>query len=681
MKALLYRRFNSFTVAGTLLLNLCFTMSFCLESEARTGEYGDDLTELSLEQLMNIEVTSVSRRPQKLADAAAAVFVITREDIRRSGVTSIADALRMAPGIEVARIDANKWAVSSRGFNDRIANKMLVLFDGRTVYTPLFSGVFWDRQDTLLEDIDRIEVIRGPGATLWGANAVNGVINIITRPADETVGGLVTAGGGTMERGFGEARYGMKLGRNTSFRLFGKYLDRSNFVYSSGREAADGWHAVRGGFRMDSEPTKRDSLTVQGDIYDSRLGETFMVPQISPPYSSSFDSTTRVFGGNILSRWKHSFSELEDFTLQLYYDRSEQSFALVGEKRDIFDLDFQSRFHIGGRHEVVWGAGYRFSHDSIANTDFLTIVPASKDDHLFSAFVQDDITIIAGRLHLVLGSKFEHNDYTGFEMQPNVRLLWTPDNRLTLWGAISRAVRTPSRSDDGVRFDIQTIPPGAADNPGPVPVTVQVRGSADLKSEELVAYEFGCRIEPTDSISLDLATFYNVYSDLISATPGASSLAISPTPHAVSILDLTNRLDAYSYGAELAASVRVADWWRLNGAYTFLRIFLQGGQQATVSDTTADPEHQFSLRSSMDLGHNLELDLWLRYVDEIPSIGISSYVTLDTRLAWKPLKNLELSLVGQNLLHDRQAEFVSQVIPTKPSDVERGFYGKVTWKF
>jgi iron complex outermembrane receptor protein len=681
MKALLYRHDNSFTVAGTLLISVCLLLFFCRGSEAGTGEYGDDLTELSLEQLMNIEVTSVSRRPQKLADAAAAVFVISREDIRRSGVTSIADALRMAPGIEVARIDANKWAVSSRGFNDRIANKMLVLFDGRTVYTPLFSGVFWDRQDTLLEDIDRIEVIRGPGATLWGANAVNGVINIITRRADETVGGLVTAGGGTVERGFGGARYGMKTGKNTSFRVFGKYLDRSDFADSSGKETADGWHAVRGGFRMDSEPTERDSLTVQGDVYDSRLGETFIIPQFFPPYTNTFDSTTRVFGGNVLSRWKHAFSESADFALQLYYDRSEQSFALVGEKRDIFDLDFQSRFPIGGRQEVVWGGGYRFSHDRVANTDTLTFVPASKDDHLFSAFVQDDITLLANRLHLILGSKFEHNDYTGFEMQPNVRLLWTPDNRLTLWGAISRAVRTPSRSDEGVRFDIQAIPPGTADNPGPVPVLVQVRGSTDLKSEELVAYELGCRFEPADFVSVDLATFYNVYSDLISATPGASFPVISPTPHAVSILDLTNRLDAYSYGAELAASVRVSEWWRLNAAYTFLRIFLQGGQQATLSDTTADPEHQFSLRSSMDLGREVELDLWLRYVDEIPSIGISSYVTLDTRLAWRPWKNLELSLVGQNLLHDRQAEFVSQVIPTKPSEVERSFYGKMTWMF
>ncbi len=681
MNAFLCRIKHSFTGAGMLLVIACLSLSVCRETDARVGEHGDDLTELSLEQLMNIEVTSVSRKPQRLADAAAAVFVITREDIRRSGVTSIADALRMAPGIEVARIDANKWAVSSRGFNDRIANKMLVLFDGRTVYTPLFSGVFWDRQDTLLEDIDRIEVIRGPGATLWGANAVNGVINIITRRADETAGGLATAGGGNVERAFGGARYGMKPGKNTSFRLFGKYLDRSDFVDSSGNEAADGWHAVRGGFRMDSEPSGSDGLTIQGDIYDGRLGETFIVSQLTSPYSKEFDSTTRIFGGNVLSRWKHAFSESADFVLQLYYDRSEQSFALVGEKRDIFDLDFQSRFRFGGRQEIVWGAGYRFTHDRVANTDILAFNPASKDDHLFSAFVQDDIAIIAGRLHLILGSKFEHNDYTGFEMQPDVRLLWTPDSRLTLWGAVSRAVRTPSRSDEGVRFDIQTVPPATAGNPGPVPVLVEVRGSTDLKSEELVAYELGCRFEPADIISLDLATFYNVYRDLISATPGASLPSVSPVPHVVSILDLTNRQNAYSYGAELAAGVRVSDWWRLNAAYTFLRIFLQGGQLSALSETTADPRHQFSLRSSMDLGHDVELDLWLRYVDEIPSIGISSYVTLDTRLAWKPWKNLELSLVGQNLLHDRQAEFVSQVIPTKPSDVERGFYGKITWIF
>lgn len=667
--------------ARVLFILMCLILLGYPEGKSWAFEQAKDLTEMSLEQLMNIQVTSVSRKPQRIADAAAAVFVITQEDIRRSGVTSIADALRMVPGLEVARIDSNKWAVSSRGFNDRIANKMLVQIDGRTVYTPLFAGVFWDRQDTLLEDIDRIEVIRGPGATLWGANAVNGIINIMTKQADETLGGLVAAGGGTVERGFGAARYGVKLGEGTSMRLYGKYLDRSPFVDASGNETADGWHAVRGGFRMDSGLTHRDSLTIQGDVYDSRLGETFTVPRLDPPFSSTFDFTSSAFGGNILTRWKHAFSASADFALQLYYDRSEQSFALVGEKRDLFDIDFQSRFPIRGSQEIIWGAGYRFSHDRIANTETLTFIPSSKDDHLFSAFVQNDITIVDKHLHLILGSKFEHNDYTGFEVQPTARLLWTPDTKHTVWSAVSRAVRTPSRSDNGVRFDIQGIPPATLANPGPVPVIVQIRGSENLRAEQMIAYELGCRFEPSKSVVLDLATFYNVYKGLISATPGALFVTDFPTSHIVSLVDLSNRLDAKGYGVELAAGFRVAEWWRLNAAYTFLRMILHDDQQATLSSTTADPRHQFSLRSSMDIGHDIEFDLWLRYVDEIPSINVAGYVTLDARLSWNPWKNIELSLVGQNLLHDHFSEFVSQVIPTRPSDVVRSFYGKITWLF
>lgn len=673
---------NPASILAAFLLLLASLMPFAdSQGKAWAAWEAEDLTELSLEQLMNIKVTSVSRRPQRIADAAAAVFVITQEDIRRSGVTNIPDALRMVPGLEVARIDSNQWAVSSRGFNDRIANKMLVLFDGRTVYTPLFAGVFWDRQDTLLEDIDRIEVIRGPGATLWGANAVNGIINIITKQADDTLGGLVTAGGGTVERGFGGARYGLRLGKDTSLRIYGKYFDRSAFVDNSGNETSDSWHSVRGGFRLDSGPTRRDNLTVQGDIYDSRLGETFAIPELEPPFTSTINSTTKVFGGNILSRWKHAFSESADFTLQIYYDRTEQSFSLVGEKRDIFDVDFQSRLRAGSRQEIVWGAGYRFTHDRIANTDTLSFFPSSKDDQLFSAFVQDDIRIFGKQLHLIIGSKLEHNDYTGFEVQPTARLLWTPDKTHTVWAAVSRAVRTPSRSDDGVIFNIQSIPPGTTTPPSPLPVIVQVRGSKDLKAEELTAYELGFRFEPTKKAALDLATFYNVYKRLISASSGALLMESFPTPHIVGLLNLGNSMDADSYGVELAAAFRPVEWWRFNAAYTYLRMMLHGNGQVTLSETSADPRHQFSLRSSLDIARDVEFDLWLRCVDKIPSIGVAGYVTLDARLAWKPWKNVELSLVGQNLFHDRFSEFVSQVIPTRPSDVVRSFYGKITWTF
>ncbi|MRR07522.1 MAG: TonB-dependent receptor, partial [Deltaproteobacteria bacterium] len=392
-----------------------------------------NLSELGLEDLMNIQVTSVSKKEQKLSDAAAAVFVVTREDIRRSGATSIPEVLRMVPGIQVARLDANKWAVSARGFNDRFADKLLVLMDGRTVFTPLFSGVYWDVQDTMLEDIDRIEVVRGPGAALWGANAFNGVINIITKHSQETQGGLLSAGGGTEERGFGGARFGGRVGDDTYYRLYAKYFSRDAGVDASGDRGEDDWSVLRGGFRVDSDLSANDSVTVQGDIYRGKEGETYTIPLLIPPFSRTFDWDTDIAGSNILSRWTRTLSDTADMTLQLYYDRTERDMAIIGEDRDTIDVDFQNRFKCGSRHEIVWGWGYRFSHESITNKVAITFAPNRRSDNLYSFFAQDDISLIEDRLRLVLGSRFEHNEFTGWEIQPNIRLIWTPDYRQTVW--------------------------------------------------------------------------------------------------------------------------------------------------------------------------------------------------------------------------------------------------------
>jgi len=641
-----------------------------------------DYLSLGLEDLMNMTVTSVSRKSQPVSEAAAAVFVITQEDIRRSGATSIAEALRMAPGLEVARIDANKWAITSRGFNGRFANSLLVLFDGRIVYTPLFSGVFWDRQDTMLEDIDRIEVIRGPGAALWGANAVNGVINIITRPSGDTLGTLVTAAGGTKERATGAARYGRQLGEDSSVRLYGKYTDRGADDDVSGRDANNGWTALRGGFRFDSDPSPQNSLTLQGDLFKERLHETY-VNQV--PDLGSFNYTSPVFGTNLLSRWKHTFSESSDLDLQIYYDRTDMTLAVVDEKRDTFDMDFQSRFALTEAQEIVWGGGYRFTRDKIETpTSSLAIVPARQGTHLFSSFLQDNLTLLPERLHLILGSKFERNSYTGFEVQPNVRLIWTPSRQHTAWGAVSRAVRTPSRGEESFSLYQQGPAPG---------VLVHLIGNDRMQAEELIAHELGYRIEPSRVLSADLAVFYNRYRKLSIPQAGEPVFETSPEgPHLALPLTLGNFGRTQTCGLELATDYKARSWWRLRGAYTYLRIL------ATQTDPGAlfsgdvkreNPRHQLSLRSSMDLAKNVELDLWLRYVssleftDPVTSqpIPIAGYLTLDTRVAWKPCKELELSLVGQNLLQREHREFVPQQITTQATEVGRGFYGKVDWHF
>jgi iron complex outermembrane recepter protein len=652
--------------------------------QAPSEAAGSDYLTLGLEDLMNTTVTSVSRRSQRVSEAAAAVFVISQDDIRRSGVTSIAEALRMAPGIEVARIDANKWAISSRGLNGRFANKLLVLFDGRSVYTPLWSGVFWDRQDTVLEDIERIEVIRGPGAALWGANAVNGVINIITKSSGDTLGTLMSAGGGTHERGFGSARYGRQLGEDASVRIYGKYTSRAGLDDTSGQDGNNGWTALRGGFRLDAEPSTQNSLTLQGDLYKERLHETYVdiVPTLG-----SFNYTTPVFGANLLSRWKHTFSDTADLALQLYYDRTDTTLAVVDEQRDTFDVDFQNRFALTADQEIVWGGGYRYSGDTILNpSSSLNLSPVHQDTHLFSSFVQDNITLLPETLHFILGSKFEVNSYTGLEVQPNARLIFTPNRQHTLWGAVSRAVRTPSRGEQSLSL---YLPAGSFQG---LPLRGHLIGNDQLKAENLIAYELGYRVETTRGLTADLAAFYNVYRNFSIFRQGQAGFEAAPDgPHFAQPLTLGNFGRAETCGVELAADYKALSWWRLRGTYTWMRVLkTETDPGASFTNIQGEsPQHQVSLRSSMDLSRNIELDLWLRYVGalefrdspESASTPINRYLTLDTRVAWKPWKSLELALVGQNLLQKAHREYHPQLITTQPTSVGRGMYGKLTWQF
>jgi len=656
-------------------------------SPAETG--GADFLALGLEDLMNMTVTSVSRKSQRVSDAAAAIFVITQDDMRRCGVTSIAEALRMAPGLEVARIDANKWAISSRGFNGRFASKMLVLFDGRTVYTPLFSGVFWDRQDTMLEDIDRIEVIRGPGAALWGANAVNGVINIITRSSGDTLGTQVSAGGGTQEKAFGAARYGSQLGEDATFRLYGKYTNRNSMDDLSGRDANNSWTALRGGFRVDADPSVQNTFTLQGDVYHERLHDTYVD---SVPLGT-FSHASTVFGANLLSRWKHSYSDTADLDLQLYYDRTDTDLGIFTEVSDTFDIDFQNRFALSQAQEVVWGGGFRFSHDSTTSpTSDLTVTPASQDSNIASSFVQDNITLIPDRVHLILGSKFEINSYTGFEWQPNARAIWTPNRQHSVWGAVSRAVRTPSRGEQS--FSLYQPGPLVPRGPGlpPAQLLVHLAGNDQLQAEELIAYELGYRVEPTSTLSADLALFYNRYKKLSTLKSGATLEPAPQFPQQAALpLTLGNFGKAETCGLELAADYKALPWWRLRGAYSYLRILaIEAEQGAIFTNGKADsPQHQVSLRSSMDLAKSVEFDLWLRYVSALAftnasttaPIPVSSYLTLDARVAWKPWNRVELALVGQNLLQRSHQEFLSQQIATQATQVGRSVYGKVTWQY
>ena len=687
VRRLSFSQFCSLIVALLLLLGVV--------TSAHAAEPAADLMELSLEALMELQVTSVSKKPQKLANAAAAVFIITQEDIRRSGATTIADALRMAPGVQVAKMSSNKWAVSIRGINGRFANKLLVLMDGRTLYNPLFSGVYWEVQDTVMEDISRIEVIRGPSASLWGANAVNGIINIITKAASETQGGLVSAGGGTDERYFATGRYGGQLGKDTSYRLYAKHQNRDSGADATGGNGGDAWWTSRGGFRLDSRLTGNDNITLQGDYYDASLGETYTLypPSLaaSPNYATTVTPRSLMSGGNLLSRWQREISDTDAFILQFYYDRSERDMIILGEKRDILDIDFQHRFRFGSMQNLVWGGGYRFSHDMLSNTEIVSFADPHERTHLLNAFIHDEITLIPDKLALILGSRFEWNSYTHVEMQPNGRLLWTPTPQNTVWGAIGRGVRTPARGDHGITYNYRTLPVGDRNNPSPLPLRLEIDGSGSFKSEELIAYEVGYRTEPLPRVTFDLAAFYNVYDGLRVLRPGTSyTEPVGGMPsNAVQPFILANSMHGHAYGAELALGWTPLDWWRLQAAYSYLKLAMSLDAPSTDETNRRDaegdsPRHQLTLRSGFDLGRQVELDLWLRGVDRIDYIdgeSLAGYATMDVRLAWKPLKGLELALVGQNLFHDRTREFAPEFINTTPTEVQRSFYGKLTWQF
>jgi iron complex outermembrane receptor protein len=682
------------THLGQIVLMLSQMASISPWQPVHAGESIEDYLDMPLEALLSLEVTSVSKKKQRLSEVAAAVFVITQEDIRRSGVTSIPEALRMAPGIQVARLDANKWAITSRGFDTQFANKLLVMIDGRTVYTSSFSGVYWDAQDTLLEDVDRIEVIRGPGATLWGANAVNGVINIITRQADQTHGGLLVAAAGDEEKGIASLRYGAEIGADTDARVYLKYNDRdSSYATTLNDDANDDWQSLRGGFRVDGRNRQTDNWTVQGDIYDSDENQSINLWKdpanpanaVYAPYylAAGTPDTVDSSGWNLLGKWDHLFSEKSNATLQLYYDHTERSEVFIGQQHDTFDIDLQHHIRAFGNNEIIWGLGYRRIEDDFDNTFQVAFLPDTRTLNLSSAFIQDEIELLPQTLRLTVGSKYEHNDFTGTEIQPSIRLVWLPNARNTLWGSISRAMRTPSRVEYGSQVVAAIVPDFSTTPPTFNPI--YSIGNDAFESERLLAYEAGYRLQAMENLSVDLALFYNDYDNL----QNFEHTTVSPLPTNVYF---DNKLSAHSYGMELVIDWRPTEWWRLQTNYSFIDISSTLDNDSTDTDGInkvsegSSPKHQLSVRSMMDLGNKVNLDIWAYYVDDLEktsfsvNVPVPAYTSVNIRVAWRPLAKLELSLTGQNLLDDHHLEFVGENLLTR-TEVERSVYGQIRWDF
>ena len=621
----------------------------------------DDIGELSLEQLMQIDVTTVSGAAEEWFRSPAAIYVITAEDVRRSGAQSLAEALRLAPGVFVGRLNSQAYSIGTRGFSGALSAKTLVLIDGRSVYDPLFSGTFWNVQDVLLEDLDRIEVIRGPGPTLWGSNAVNGVINIITKSAKDTQGLYLSGIAGTEERAYGMFRYGTALSDHSWVRVYGKYFERDKTdhpVFGSGH---DDWDMYRAGFRFDSEGDDGSFLTVQGDAYHSdRIGEAVGVFVPDMHLTSMLDiRDVRNSGGNFLFRFGQESDE-SGWSLQGYYDRTERvSNVSFQVHRDTFDLEWRHRFLLGERHEIMWGLGARHTRDSTEDGFNIRFMPRSRSADTFSAFVQDTITIVPDRLFAMIGAKFEENDWTGFEVQPSARIWWTPSENHTLWGAVSRPVRVPSRTEEESIITLGFLDTGVIGGGPPSGVTfpLEVTGNPNLESERIWAWEAGYRVRPTENLTLDFAVFLNDYSRLIFINPAL----LGP---------FTNEGLAETYGGEVAVTWRPCDQWRLEASYSYVDVQVHG--PILLTDETDTPPHLAQLRSYLNVTKDLELNSALYYVDERQNIG--DYWRLDVGVTWHINENFELSVWGQNLLDPRHPEIGL-------NEVERGGYLQATMRF
>ncbi len=628
-------------------------------------------TSSSVAPALQAEVTSVSRQVSTVGKSPAAIFVITNEMIRRSGARNVPDALRMAPGVHVARMNANTWSISIRGFSGRFADKLLVQIDGRTLYSPIFGGTIWDVQNVILEDVERIEVIRGPGATIWGANAVNGIINVITKQSEDTQGLLVQGGVGTEEKGFGNVRLGGQLGQNATYRVYGQGFDRDAGFDATGLEADD-WNLGQGGMRMDWKPTRNDQFTLQGDYYDGTAGFRNILPVPAPPFAASVSENQALVGGNVLGRWTHTFDDDTSWSTQFYYDRADRRYETTGLDFSIetIDLDTFYRFALGDRHNVIVGAGYRNISDQITEVPYVfEFSTPHRSVNNFSYFIQDEVTLRDDELFLTLGSKFSHNDYTQFEMQPTARLLWTPTERHSIWGSVSRAVRTPSRTNNDLRF---FLPP----NPALPGVFQAVSGNTAIESEDLLAYEIGMRAQPEEWFSWDAAAFYNRYEDLVTpGITGAPFLDVGPPPRFILPFGISNARKGETYGFELAANLEMTPVWRLYGTYSAI----QTDYASDFPGAGLVPSNQIYLQSSWDLGRDWQFDAIWRYADSFT--GVNSYNTMDLRLGWQPALNFELALVGRNLLDAGHFEYPADTVGLQRTEVEREIYGMVTWKY
>jgi iron complex outermembrane receptor protein len=673
-------RSGGWVLAALTALTVC---AVARAQDSQGQQKAEDLANASLEDLMKVEVTSVSNKEQTLSRTAAAVFVITQEDIARSGATNIPDVLRIAPGLDVAQINASTWAVSARGLNGQFSNELLVLIDGRNVYTPSFGGVFWDTLDLPLENIERIEVIRGPGASIWGENAVNGVVNIIRKKAGDTKGGLVNAGGGNTDADFGTVQYGNSIRERVDYRGYVKYFDEHDMRAIGGGDGGDGWHLARAGFRTDSKITDSDGLVVEGDMYSGREGDpTDALSSVLAPGPAPVEEFINVGGGFLQSIWRHTSSSRSDFTLMGAYDAYERG-DLLQDHRQSESLDFRQHYVPGERQDLVWGVAYRHTSATSDGGNWLSLIPPNQSENIFSVFVQDEIAAIQDRLYVTVGSRFENNTYSGFAAMPTARALYQFDPKQSVWAAVSRAVRSPAEIDTSLRVNVGgvTLPDGTI-------AAVSLFGNPHVKDENLLAYEAGYRRMLTPRLSVDFAAYYNDYDNQISDEPEPPFVEATPAPpHLVIPTTDKNLQYGETHGAELSARWKANDRWALDGSVEFERIHMHrspGSLDVTTGPDTegGSPHQQARIQSELFLTQKLSWNVAADYTDRLEAQGVPSYTRLDSNLIWKLRENFSLGIYGQNLLRDRHLEFFDpDNSSTRSTLIRRSAYAKLTWRF
>jgi iron complex outermembrane recepter protein len=676
MKKRKFHRSDARNVFAGLSLALCLDMGTICRAQTPSPV---DLTGATLEDLMNIQVTSVSMKEQSLSKTASSIYVITQDDIRHSGATMVPDLLRMVPGVEVARINENTWAIGIRGFNDRYSGQVLVLIDGRSVYSPAFSGVYWDQQTMPLENIERIEVIRGAGGTIWGANAMNGVINIITKSSKDTHGGLASVTAGSQDQAQGLLQYGGTAGSEGSYRVYGHYTTNGDSPSIFDQPGVDDGHQSQMGFRSDWNLSGHDKLTVQGDVLASSEAQTMTTLYSSRlPNTFTFNDRVMVANGNILARWSHTFANGSEATVQLYFDRVRR-FDQGLNVQNTGDFDFHYHFHAGSRNDIVTGLGYRATDQNFRDGYAITLGDGHRADNLYSAFIQDEIRLTESA-SLTIGSKFEHNAYTGFEYEPSIQFVWSPDIGQTVWASASRAIQQPAWVFADVQWDETAVPV-----PGAGTAVVHVSGNPQLPAATVLDYEAGYRTKLSTRISLDTTISYADYNNVQTIESQTPFFTLTPAPpHLVLPAIFGDLGNSRIYGVEASAHLDLAKWWRISPGFSYLqtRFTLDpGSNDSTFPGTSGDsPKRQAQLRSNIKLPHNVEWDTSVYYVGSLANGPVPAYTRLDTRIGWHIGRFVDAGITGQNLLTPRHIETLDGLQVT-PMETARAVVAKIVWHF